>query len=98
MGIRYKCHLLSIVKIFKKKCLIDKSVNIWKAFDSDCGVDGMKNLITRFIKVKNTVPKHANELLDFIQQEYVHGKIATSEYRILFKTLNNCGAEKPANF
>jgi hypothetical protein len=57
----------------------------------------MNNLLKQYIEVKGTAPAHVNQLLDFIQREYVHGKLTIIEYRKWYKMLLQYGAQKPAS-
>ncbi len=52
-------------------------------------------LTLKFIQVRNHQPEHANELLDFAKKAYVHGEIASSDYRRLVRELELQGANTP---
>ena len=58
----------------------------------------MEVLIDRFKTVKNTEPLHANELLDFIQRDYINQEISIVEYKKLFFQLDQLKAEKPTSY
>lgn len=56
----------------------------------------LQNLINNFIQCKKDKPSNVNELLDFLQKEYVEGAITIVEYRDVFRELNERGAVKPS--
>jgi hypothetical protein len=56
----------------------------------------LENLIHKFIQSKKDKPSNVNELLDFLQKEYVEGTISIAEYRNVYRELNERGAEKPS--
>ena len=58
----------------------------------------MEDLIHRFKSVKNTEPMHANELLDFIQRDYINQEISIAQYKKLFFKLDQLKAEKPTSY
>ena len=58
----------------------------------------MEVLIDRFKTVKNTEPLHANELLDFIQRDYINQEISIVEYKKMFFELDQLKAEKPTSY
>jgi len=58
----------------------------------------LEDLISKFIQMKNHKPLHVNDLLDFIQQNYVQNKLTIDQYRSLFKELTDRGAMKPEYF
>ncbi|MCK1993610.1 YppF family protein [Peribacillus muralis] len=49
-------------------------------------------LILHYIQEKRRKPHHANELLDYIQNEYVNGKLSILQYRSLCQDLYLRGA------
>ena len=55
----------------------------------------LEDLIQRFNTVNKRNPSHVNELLDFIQQCYIHGELTISEYKAYFSELDKKNAEKP---
>jgi hypothetical protein len=55
----------------------------------------LDTLIHNFIHCKKENPSNANELLDFLQKEYVHGAISIVDYRNIFRKLTIRGAVKP---
>lgn len=55
----------------------------------------MKELIYQFILLKKRQPAHANELLDFIQTNYLIGDLTIKEYKRLFYELDQRQAQKP---
>lgn len=58
----------------------------------------LENLISEFMKVKLEKPSNADELLDFVQKNYVCGNLSFTQYRALFHELNARGAKKPDYF
>lgn len=58
----------------------------------------LKDLIIKFILIKKTKPKNVNELLDFIQRDYINNEITINEYKALYAELTLRGAEKPTSF
>ncbi|MBM7691043.1 hypothetical protein JOC77_000448 [Peribacillus deserti] len=52
-------------------------------------------LIFQFKYVKSRKPVHVNELLDYIQNQYIIGKISIWEYKLIFCELDKRGAKKP---
>ncbi|WP_273835225.1 YppF family protein [Guptibacillus sedimenti] len=58
----------------------------------------IQNLIHTFDQVKGRKPATADELLDFIQVNYLQGSISLNEYQIYFKELHAQGAKKPEYF
>jgi hypothetical protein len=56
----------------------------------------LEDLIIKFILCRKYTPSNVNDLLDFLQKEYVHGEISIDEYRNLFRELNARGAVKPS--
>ncbi|WP_083450737.1 YppF family protein [Peribacillus butanolivorans] len=51
-------------------------------------------LILHYIQEKRQKPSHANELLDYIQHEYVSGKLSIFQYRSLCQDLYFRGAKQ----
>lgn len=58
----------------------------------------MEDVIHRFETVKKAKPLHANELLDFIQKDYINQVISIVDYKKLFFELDQLKAEKPTSF
>lgn len=58
----------------------------------------IQNLIHTFDQVKGRKPATADELLDFIQVNYLKGSLSLNEYQIYFKELHAQGAKKPEYF
>lgn len=52
-------------------------------------------LISHFISYKNRKPTHADELLDYIQEQYLTGKLSAANYKHLYSELDKRGAKKP---
>ncbi|PLT30463.1 YppF family protein [Peribacillus deserti] len=52
-------------------------------------------LILHYKYVKSRNPAHVNDLLDFVQKQYIIGRLSIWEYKILFHELDKRGA-KPA--
>ena len=55
----------------------------------------VQNLINAFSEVKGRKPATADELLDFVQVNYLRGSLSLNEYQIYFKELHAQGAKKP---
>lgn len=51
-------------------------------------------LISHFISYKNRKPTHADELLDYIQEQYATGKLSVANYKHLYSELDKRGAKK----
>lgn len=51
-------------------------------------------LISHFISYKNRKPTHADELLDYIQEQYISGKLSAANYKHLYSELDKRGAKK----
>ena len=58
----------------------------------------VENLIIDYKAKKNCSPVHANDLLDFIQSQYISGELSILEYKQLFCELDKLDAEKPHFF
>jgi hypothetical protein len=58
----------------------------------------IQNLIHTFDQVKGRKPTTADELLDFIQVNYLQGSLSLNEYQVYFKELHAQGAKKPEYF
>ncbi|MBM4761313.1 YppF family protein [Bacillus sp. B15-48] len=58
----------------------------------------MERLTNRFMEEKNQAPLHANELLDFIQKQYLNREICIVEYKQLYFELDKRQAEKPQSY
>ncbi|MCA0171976.1 YppF family protein [Bacillus sp. RAR_GA_16] len=58
----------------------------------------IQNLIHTFDQVKGRKPATADELLDFIQVNYLQGSLSLNEYQTYFKELHAQGAKKPEYF
>ena len=52
-------------------------------------------LIQRFKTANKRNPSHVNELLDYIQRDYIYGELTISEYKEFFSELDKKNAEKP---
>ncbi|WP_432806619.1 YppF family protein [Mesobacillus maritimus] len=57
-----------------------------------------EELIQRFKEERNHAHLHANELLDFIQNKYIHREITIVEYKRLYSELDKLQAEKPKSY
>lgn len=55
-------------------------------------------LIHDFILTKKQLPKHANELLDYLQIEYLLGNLSINHYKPLLQELYLRGATKPNQY
>jgi hypothetical protein len=55
-------------------------------------------LIQRFKTVKKCNPSHVNELLDYIQNCYIHGELTIVEYKGYYSELDKKNAEKPQSY
>ena len=55
----------------------------------------LEDFILKFIQLKKHKPMHVNELLDFLQSQYVRGIISIKEYRNIYRELHSRGAVKP---
>lgn len=55
----------------------------------------VENLIHRFKLDKERNPSHVNELLDYLQCQYIYGELSIVEYKNLFFELDKLNAEKP---
>ncbi|KAA9028486.1 YppF family protein [Niallia endozanthoxylica] len=53
-------------------------------------------LTNRFISEKKRNPSHVNELLDYIQKNYIHGELSIKEYKNLYFELDKKNAVKPS--
>ncbi|PAK38666.1 YppF family protein [Peribacillus simplex] len=51
-------------------------------------------LILHYIQEKRQKPNHANDLLDYIRNEYVNGKLSILQYRSLCQDLYLRGAKQ----
>lgn len=58
----------------------------------------LEDLIHRFTSEKNQAPLHANDLLDYVQKQYIHREISIVEYKKLFCELDKRQAEKPQSY
>ncbi len=58
----------------------------------------LKNLIHSFQLEKDRNPSHVNELLDFLQKDYISGKLSILEYKKIFSELDKRNAEKPVSY
>ncbi|WP_226657649.1 YppF family protein [Guptibacillus hwajinpoensis] len=58
----------------------------------------IQNLIHTFDQVKGRKPATVDELLDFIQVNYLQGSLSLNEYQTYFKELHAQGAKKPEYF
>ncbi|MBP1931648.1 YppF family protein [Ammoniphilus resinae] len=55
----------------------------------------LEDLVEKFVLAKNDKPSDVNELLDFLQKDYVNGNLPIQLYRKLFRELDSQGAVKP---
>ncbi|WP_227937591.1 YppF family protein [Alkalihalobacillus deserti] len=55
----------------------------------------MEELINCFKLYRKEKPSNVNELLDYVQLNYIHGKLSFPQYRKLFQELHARGAVKP---
>ncbi|TKD71277.1 YppF family protein [Pseudalkalibacillus hwajinpoensis] len=58
----------------------------------------VQDLINAFNEVKGRKPTTADELLDFVQVNYLQGTLSLNEYQNYFKELHAQGAKKPDYF
>lgn len=58
----------------------------------------VEELINDFKKEKKHTPSHANELLDYLQKQYIYGEVSILQYKKLFAQLDKLKAEKPTEF
>ncbi|RBW67700.1 YppF family protein [Bacillus taeanensis] len=58
----------------------------------------LSQLIDQFSNVKQQQPTNPNELLDFLQKQYVSGEYCLKQYYFLFNELHKQGAEKPESY
>ena len=58
----------------------------------------MAELINSYILYKKEKPSNVNELLDFVQLNYIQGVLSLPQYRNLFQELHARGAVKPNYF
>jgi len=52
-------------------------------------------LKNKFISLKSFEPTDLNQLMDFLQQNYLNGEVTFQHYRALIKELELSGANKP---
>lgn len=55
----------------------------------------LEELIKSFIVQKNSKPEDVNELLDYVQKNYINDNLCIVQYRNLFRQLHDRGALKP---
>ncbi|WP_338448776.1 YppF family protein [Niallia oryzisoli] len=56
----------------------------------------LEGLIKRFKSEKKRNPSHVNELLDYVQKNYLSGELTIKEYKNLFFELDKQNAVKPS--
>ena len=90
---------MSEVKKFKNKEYRKSHVILWISTIVQGGIQmSIQNLINEFDQVKGRKPVTADELLDFIQMNYLRGTLSLNEYQTYFKELHAQGAKKPEYF
>ncbi|MEH7348594.1 MULTISPECIES: YppF family protein [Bacillaceae] len=55
----------------------------------------LQELKSKFISSKSFEPTDFNQLMDFLQQNYLNGEVTIQHYRELVKELERFGACKP---
>ncbi|MGO4886887.1 YppF family protein [Anaerobacillus sp. MEB173] len=55
----------------------------------------LEELIQNFISHKKSKPEDVNELLDYVQRNYISNNLCIVQYRELFRELHERGALKP---
>jgi hypothetical protein len=56
----------------------------------------VENIIDSFESERKRTPSNVNELLDFVQKNYLYGKLSIVEYKKLFFELDKQQAQKPS--
>ncbi|WP_071394102.1 YppF family protein [Bacillus tuaregi] len=56
----------------------------------------LEGLINRFKLERERNPSHVNELLDYVQKNYLYGELSIKEYKNLYFELDKQNAVKPS--
>lgn len=58
----------------------------------------LQDFIHQFILMNKRAPLHTMELLDYLQKSYTCGELSASDYKSLFRELNQRGVERARMF
>lgn len=58
----------------------------------------LQDFIHQFILMNKRAPLHTMELLDYLQKSYTCGELSASDYKNLFRELNQRGVERARMF
>ena len=58
----------------------------------------LQDFIHQFILMNKRAPLHTMELLDYLQKSYNCGELSASDYKSLFRELNQRGVERARMF